>query len=95
MAVMDEQTGRLLNYKQLMRYPKYKKIWSTLSANEFGRLANGVGGRIKNPTNTIKFIRKKDIPIARRKDVTYGSFVCSVRNEKPEKNRTRFFVGGY
>ena len=25
MAVMDEQTGRLLNYKQLMRDPKYKK----------------------------------------------------------------------
>ena len=24
MAVMDEQTGRLLNYKQLIRDPKYK-----------------------------------------------------------------------
>ena len=82
MAVMDEQTVRLLNYKHLMRDPKYKKNWSTSSANEFGRLSNGVGGRIKNPTNTIKFIRKKDIPSARMKDVTYGSFVCNVRNEK-------------
>ena len=53
-----------------------------------------VGGRIKNPTNTIKFIRNKDVPISRRKDVTYGSFVCNVRNEKAEKNRTRFVVGG-
>ena len=94
MAVINEQTGRLLNYKQLMRDPKYKKNWSTSSANEFGRLANGVGGRIKNPTNTIKFIRRKDIPGSRRKDVTYGSFVCNVRNEKAEKNRTRFVVGG-
>ena len=75
MAVMDEQTGRLLNYKQLIRYPKYKKNWSTSSANEFGRLDNGGGGRIKNPTNTIKFIRRKDIPSSRRKDVTFGSFV--------------------
>ena len=33
MAVMDEQTGRLLNYKQLMWDPKYKKKWSTSSAN--------------------------------------------------------------
>ena len=92
---MDEETGRLLNYKQLMRDPKYKKNWSTSSANEFERLTNGVGGRIKNTINTIKFIKKKDIPSARRKDVTYDSFVCSVCNEKSEKNRTRFVVGGY
>ena len=95
MAVMDEQTSRLLRYKQLMRDPKYKKNWSTSSANEFRRLENGVGGRIKNPTNTIKFIRKKDIHISRRKDVTYGFFVCNVRNEKIEENRPRFVVGGY
>ena len=70
MAVMDAETGKLLNYRQLMRDPKYKKNWSISSANEFGRLANGVGGRIKNPTNTIKFVRRKDIPSDRRKDVT-------------------------
>ena len=62
-----------------------QRIWST---------ANGVGGRIKNPTNTIKFIRKDDVPRERRKDVTYGQFVCTVRPEKAEKNRTRFTVGG-
>ena len=28
------------------------------------------------------------------KDVTYGEFVCSVRPEKKEKNRTGFTVGG-
>ena len=94
MAVMDEETGQLLNYRQLLRSAKYKKDWSISSANEFGRLANGVGNRIKNPTNTIQFVRKKDIPQDRRTDVTYGSFVCSVRPEKKEKNRTRFTVGG-
>ena len=62
MEVMDEQTGQLLNYKQLMLVPKYNKNWSTSSANEFRRLANGVGGRMNNPTNTIRFIRRKDIP---------------------------------
>ena len=94
MAVMDADTGKLLNYKQLMRSPKYKKKWATSSANEFGRLANGIGGRIKKPTNTIKFIKRKDIPRDRRKDVTYGSFVCNVRPEKEEQERTRFVVGG-
>ena len=74
--------------------PKYKKHWSTSSANEFGRLANGVGRCIKKSTNTIKFTRKKDVPISRSKDVTYGSFVCNVRNDKAENNRTRFVIGG-
>ena len=36
MAVMDAETGKLLNYKKLMRDPKYKKRWSVSSANEFG-----------------------------------------------------------
>jgi hypothetical protein len=78
MAVMDEETGQLFNYRQLLCSAKYKKQWSVSSANKFGRLANGVGNRIKNPTNTIQFIRKNNIPQDRRKDVTYGSFVCSL-----------------
>eukprot|EP00956_Cyclotella_meneghiniana_P036650 scaffold128493_cov64-Cyclotella_meneghiniana.AAC.1 len=36
----------------------------------------------------------EDIPKERRKDVTYGQFVCTVRPEKKEQNRTRFVVGG-
>ena len=93
MAVMDAETGKLLNYKQLLNHPKYKGKWQILSANEFGRLAQGVGGRIKG-TNTITFIRMKDVPKDRMKDVTYGQFVCMVRPEKAEQNRTRFVVGG-
>ena len=51
-----------------------------------------MGDRIKDPTNTIKFTRKKNMPITRRKDVKYGSFVCSVRPSKKERNHTRFVV---
>ncbi len=54
--IYDEETNTYLNYRQLMRHPKYKGIWSKSSANEFGRLANGLkDGRVK-PTNTICFI---------------------------------------
>ena len=60
MEVIDKATGKMLNYRQLMRHPTYKKDWQLSSANEFGRLANGVGGRIKG-TNTIKFIRMQDV----------------------------------
>ena len=91
---MDKQSGKMLNYRQLMRHLDYREQWSLSSANEFGRLANGVGGRIKHPTNTIKFISKNEVPHGRRKDVTYGQFVCTIRPEKAEKNRTRFTVGG-
>ena len=34
------------------------------------------------------------MPAARRKDVTYGQFICNVRPEKKERHRTRFEVGG-
>jgi hypothetical protein len=94
MHVLDKESGKLLNYRQLLHHPKYSKEWSLSSANEFGCLAQGVGGRIKNPTNTIRFIREDEIPKEQRKDVTYGSFICTVRPEKAEPNRTRFTVGG-
>jgi hypothetical protein len=93
LAVLDKSTGKLLNYRQLLRHPVYQGDWTISSANEFGRLAQGVGGRIKG-TDTIRFIRKSDIPQDRRKDVTYGRFVCNIRPEKAEPNRTRFTVGG-
>ena len=51
--IHDEETNTYLNYQQLMQHPKYKETWSKSSANEFGRLANGLkDGRVK-PTNTI------------------------------------------
>jgi hypothetical protein len=93
LAVLDKATGKMLNYRQLLNHPAYHTDWTLSSANEFGRLANGVGGRVKG-TNTIKFIRKSDIPSDRCCDITYGSFVCTVRPEKKEPNRTRFVVGG-
>ncbi len=70
MAIMEADTGKLLNYCQLMQSTKYRDAWSLSSANKFGRLANGVGGHIKNPTNTIQFIHQHEVPKERIKDVT-------------------------
>ena len=82
MAVMDNDSGKLLNYRQFLRYPRYKKKWGISSANEFGRLAKRGGGRIKNPTNIIRFLHKMDVPKKQMKDITYDQFVCTVRTEK-------------
>ena len=93
LAVLDRKTGKMLKYRQLIRHPDFREDWTRSSANEFGRLAQGIGGRVKG-TNTIKFIRLEDIPKERRRDVTYGQFVCTVRPEKAEPNRSRFVAGG-
>ena len=90
-AVLDGET--LLNYRQLIKHPELGDDWKFSSANEFGRLAQGIGGRVKG-TNTINFIAKSEVPEDRFKDVTYGKFVCTIRPEKTEKNRTRLVVGG-
>jgi hypothetical protein len=92
LVVMDKDTGRLLNYRQLIRNLKYKKAWNLLAGNKFGCLAQGVGNHIKG-TNTIKFIHKRKVPKSRLKDVTYGQFVCTKQPEKAEPNRTRFTIG--
>ena len=84
---------KLLNYRQLTKHPELGDDWSFSSANEFGSLAEGTGGRIKG-TNTITFIDKSEVPEDRFKDVTYEKGVCIIRLEKAEKNRTRLVVGG-
>jgi hypothetical protein len=91
---MDADTGKLLNYRQLMRSTKYKKAWSLSLANKIGQLANGIGGRIKNPTNTIKFIYQHKVPKEQKQDVTYGQFMCTVQPKKAEPNQTQLNVEG-
>ncbi len=94
--VRDDDTGEYLNYRQLMKHPDHHTTWKTSSANEFGRLAQGVGGKESRviPTNTIFFIKPEQIPHDRRKDVTCGSFVCVVKSNKMETHRTRLTAGG-
>ncbi len=45
------------------------------------------------PTNTIRFIRKEEVPFDRIKDVTYGSFNCDIKPNKEEINCTRLTMG--
>ena len=60
--IFDPETGQSLTYRKLIKHPKYKDVWKKSAANEFGRLAQGVGNRIRG-TDTIKFISKPSIPI--------------------------------
>ena len=54
-AVMDPDTGQQLEYKQLINHPDSKlcQTWQDSSANEFGRLAQGVGRNRNNQISTL------------------------------------------
>ena len=90
-AIIDPVSGVSLEYRHLIKNVKTKLTWNRSFANELGRLANGVGSRIKG-TNTIKFIPKTLVPPGRK--VTYGRIVVDFRPTKTEPNRTRLTVGG-
>jgi hypothetical protein len=82
-AVICPETGKSLKYQELITKLRYKIKCMRSTANEINRLYN---------TNTIRFIRRSDIPKGRK--VTYGSFVVDIKDHKEEKERTRLTVGG-
>jgi hypothetical protein len=42
-AEIDKETGKSMEYRDLLKDPKHKDTWSRAAANEFGRLFDGVG----------------------------------------------------
>jgi hypothetical protein len=52
-----------------------------------------VGDRVKG-TDAIRFTRKEQVPLNRRKDVTCGSFSCDMKPNKEEKDCTRLSTAG-
>jgi hypothetical protein len=71
-AVINQDTGANLEYRQLIQDVSTLPIWNKAAANEFGRVAQGVGGCIEG-YNMIVFISRQAIP--KGKVVTYGRFV--------------------
>ena len=79
----------MLEYRDLVKGPD-RIVWVKGFSNELGRLAQGVGGRVKG-TDTIKFITKKEVPMNYK--VTYGKIVADFKPHKEEKHRIRLTVG--
>jgi hypothetical protein len=90
-AVVDPITGANLEYPQLIKGPDSAEWWSS-SANEFGRLAQGVMPHMPTGTNTMRFIKHTDVPADRT--ATYVRIVCDERPLKTETKRVRLTVGG-
>jgi hypothetical protein len=82
-AVICSETGKSLKHQELITKLRYTIKWTRFTANEINRLYN---------TNTIRFIRRSNIP--KERIVTYVSFVVDIKDHKEEKERTRLTVGG-
>ncbi len=100
LAVLNRDTGKLLEHRQLCKDPRYKTVWDRSYANELWRLCQGVGTGDKAGskrvagTNTFHLIAYANIPHQKQKQITYMKVVCEVREGKVDKNRTRITVGG-
>ena len=60
-AVLNEETGKLMDYRHIMKSPKYCQLYATSYIKELRRLAQGIPVKAER-TNTIYFIDKADIP---------------------------------
>jgi hypothetical protein len=85
-AVLNNETGDLLEYCHLMKHPKYKDIWTKSFGTEIRRLTT--------TTETIFFIQKEDIPCNRQSNKTYARIICTFCDGKKDKYRTLITMGG-
>jgi hypothetical protein len=60
-AVINQETGAILEYRHLIQDETKFPVWNKAAANEFGWLAQGVGRRIEG-SNTIFFIPFNAVP---------------------------------
>jgi hypothetical protein len=81
-----------MEYCHLSKNPKTSAKWTRSFANKLGRLADGVGTRMKTGTNTIKFIERHTVP--KDRTITYGRIIVSIRPQKAKVERTPLTVGG-
>ena len=90
-----------MEYWHLMKHKdsKVRAICNISSANEIGRLFQSVGKgdqnrqRIKGAEKFF-FINYDKYPKHKIKEVPYARFVCTIREMKKDKHRTRIKLGG-
>ena len=80
-AVLDNDTGELLEYLHLISWPQFREAWGKSYGNELGKLAQGIPRRVDG-TNTIVFIHKQTILNNRFKYCTNGKIVCDYKEKK-------------
>ena len=63
-AVLDEDTWELMEYRHLVKNPKYRQLYNKSYEKELGCLDQGMPGEVEG-TNTIFFINKSEVLVKR------------------------------
>jgi hypothetical protein len=85
-AVLDNETGDLLEYWHLIKHSKYRDTWSKSFETEIQCLAT--------TTQMILFVDQKEISHDRQHSKTYGGIVYNYREQKKDAYCTRITMGG-
>ena len=89
LPVLDKETGKLLEYRQVRNNPIYSPIWNPSYANKLGGLCQGFGKVTKGTkkkqvagTDTFRVMHYRDIPKHKLKDVCHTMVVCEYLPQK-------------
>lgn len=85
-AILDDKTRKLLDYRHLIKHPKYKETCCHSYGNKIERLA-------QRSTNTVFISHTKEVPQQQQKDITYRYIMCDCREGKAKPNQTRLMGG--
>ncbi len=81
LAVLNRDTGKLLEHRQLCKDPRYKTVWDCSYANKLGHLCQGLGtgdkagGKRVAGTNTFHLVAYANIPHRKQKQIIYTKVV--------------------
>ena len=70
-TVLNQETGEMMEYRQVMKTPQNRELYEKAYAKELGHLEQGIPG-LSDGTEKIFIIDKNNVPSDRWKDVTYG-----------------------
>ena len=92
-SVLEQETGKQLNYGQIRKHPKFQETWNKYFSNEMGGFCqvlgtgkNGLGKRVEG-TDNFYVIKFEDIRKDRLNKTCYTSIFCEVRAGKKDPNR--------
>jgi hypothetical protein len=67
--VLDHDTGRTLEHRQLCKDPKFQQTWDRSYANELGRLCQGIGTAAPGPPSHANHNPTRTLPTANQQCV--------------------------
>ena len=90
-AILDEATGKLLEYRHLIKTDR-KPTWLDSCSKKFARLGDGLSKDSSPGTNTMEWIHRHQIPS--HKKPTYIRICAKYRPQKADPYRVHCTLGG-